>query len=77
MTAEQMIQKYRRHWLGFLAESWACRKLPPSEFGALVDLQTIRMEEIIKVMVAELIPKQTPSPPSANGPPTPSPTRKA
>lgn len=66
MTTEELKQKYRRHALGILAESWANRKLAINEFGLVVDRQILCFEELIQSLVNDVVrdpPKPLPTTP--------------
>lgn len=54
MTADEAIDKYRASWLGFLAEGWTLRGLPPSDFSRVVERQETRMKQIITAMANDL-----------------------
>lgn len=66
MTTEELVQKYRTYMLGILAESWATRKLSPSDLGPIVDRQVIMCETIIRQLVEDVV-KHQPKPLPVNG----------
>jgi len=54
MTADEAIEKYRASWLGFIAEGWTLRGLPPSDFSRVIERQEQRMKQIILAMANDL-----------------------
>ncbi len=54
MTADDAIEKYRASWLGFIAEGWTLRGLPPSDFSRVIERQEQRMKQIILAMANDL-----------------------
>lgn len=47
MDREELLRKYRPVLLGFLADCYASRRVPPSEFGMIVDDQSRKVDLII------------------------------
>lgn len=54
MTTDEAIARYRRAWLGFIAEGFACRRLPPSEYGMVMDKQLIALDALVIQMVNDI-----------------------
>lgn len=55
MTTDELIEKYRRHWLGFLGDTWAIRKHAPSDFGMVMDRHICAMDAIVRAMVNDIL----------------------
>ena len=60
MTREEFHSKYRPHLLGILADCYAIRKMPPSEFGMEVDRHLSKVTALLTSMYNDLAPKEVP-----------------
>lgn len=75
MTSEAFCDKFRPILLGLMAEAYCFRKLPPSEFGMLMDAQHHRLglvlRQMFNTMQAETLkPPDTVAPPKAGPQPS-------
>ena len=69
MNRQAFIAKHRPRLLGWLTDAWASRRTPPSEFGAEVDRQFSRLNELLGVMFDDLQPKpESPAQPKGKTP---------
>ncbi len=67
MTLDTFCDKFRPILLGLMTEAYCFRKLPPSEFGMVMDAQHTRLAAILRQMFHAL-QAETPKPPAAPPP---------
>lgn len=66
MTTDELVTKYRVYMMGLMAESWATRRLAPSDLGPIVDRQVMMCETLIRQLVEDVV-KHQPKPLPVNG----------
>ncbi len=53
MTKEEFARRYRGRLMGWLAECYASRRLPPSEMGMEIDRMYSQLDALLGAMYAD------------------------